>query len=419
LVAVVVIGSIAAIAMNTRTRLLYRVPMDKPRDVLIERARQFVKKAGYTEKAADSVFSFDFDPDIVQYLQERDKTSSRWKMLQAVNPVFFWYRQSPRPLEHLNISGLVPVTPSDPPMQFSGDTVVRMDTDGQLRGFQMIPLQEDSSAGPPITPDWTLLFLEAGLDPSRWMPAEPRRLPLYYADSRAAWQGTLPDAPDIPVRIEAAAYRGKPVSFEIVGPWTRAERMVDAAPAPNQTLLTGVFFLALGGSMIGGLFFARKNLRLGRGDRRGATRLASFVLCSWMIGWIFHEHHVATIWETYFVLFGGLGWGLFVSTLIWVLYIALEPFVRRRWPQVLVSWTRVLSGEFTDPLVGRDVLVGCAAGVGWRVFLQLAVLAPAWFGYPVSLNFDNGLRELAQPGLLVGQTANGLVKQQTALMHLR
>src|SRR5262249_3000074 len=36
--------------------------------------------------------------------------------------------------------------------------------------------------------------------------------------------------------------------------------------------------------------------------------------------------------------------------------------VRRRWPQLLVSWTRVLSGEWHDPLVGRDALVGCAAG---------------------------------------------------------
>jgi len=41
----------------------------------------------------------------------------------------------------------------------------------------------------------------------------------------------------------------------------------------------------------------------------------------------------------------------------------MEPFVRRRWPQMLISWTRLLSGDWRDPLVARDALVGCAFGV--------------------------------------------------------
>jgi serine/threonine-protein kinase len=57
-----------------------------------------------------------------------------------------------------------------------------------------------------------------------------------------------------------------------------------------------------------------------------------------------------------------LVWGLGWSCFIWALYIALEPYVRRRWPATLVSWSRLLAGRFRDPLVGRDVLVGCLAG---------------------------------------------------------
>jgi hypothetical protein len=45
-----------------------------------------------------------------------------------------------------------------------------------------------------------------------------------------------------------------------------------------------------------------------------------------------------------------------------VFYLALEPHVRRRWPTVLVAWSRVLSGRWRDPLVGRDVLAGVAMG---------------------------------------------------------
>jgi serine/threonine-protein kinase len=68
-------------------------------------------------------------------------------------------------------------------------------------------------------------------------------------------------------------------------------------------------------------------------------------------------------------------------SLIWILYVALEPFVRRRWPHVLVSWTRLLAGEWRDPLLGRDALIGCAAGVGFSMFDRLLLHAPAWLGF--------------------------------------
>jgi serine/threonine-protein kinase len=68
--------------------------------------------------------------------------------------------------------------------------------------------------------------------------------------------------------------------------------------------------------------------------------------------------------------------------LTWVVYIALEPFVRRRWPGRIISWSRLLAGEFRDPLVGRDVLVGGVIGTGLTLVGILWWLAPAWFGRP-------------------------------------
>jgi hypothetical protein len=46
-----------------------------------------------------------------------------------------------------------------------------------------------------------------------------------------------------------------------------------------------------------------------------------------------------------------------------VTYLSFEPFVRRSWPQTLISWSRLLAGGTRDPLVGRDVLVGTATGI--------------------------------------------------------
>ena len=103
---------------------------------------------------------------------------------------------------------------------------------------------------------------------------------------------------------------------------------------------------------------ARKNLHLGRVDRRGASRLAAFVFLAWAVAVVFGAHHVPNFDELELFM-EGLAWGVSLSCFFWVLYIALEPYVRRRWPATLVSWSRLLAGGFRDPLVGRDVLVGC------------------------------------------------------------
>ena len=54
---------------------------------------------------------------------------------------------------------------------------------------------------------------------------------------------------------------------------------------------------------------------------------------------------------------------VYVPILFWFFYVAFEPYVRRKWPQTLVSWTRLLSGEWQDPLVSSEMLVGIAFGV--------------------------------------------------------
>ena len=53
--------------------------------------------------------------------------------------------------------------------------------------------------------------------------------------------------------------------------------------------------------------------------------------------------------------------------LVWALYLALEPWVRRRWPQTMISWSRYTVKGWRDPLVGRDLLY--AVGLGAFLYL--------------------------------------------------
>ena len=41
-------------------------------------------------------------------------------------------------------------------------------------------------------------------------------------------------------------------------------------------------------------------------------------------------------------------------------YLSLEPLLRRLWPTLLVSWSRLVQGRWRDPLIGRDLLIAFA-----------------------------------------------------------
>ena len=80
-----------------------------------------------------------------------------------------------------------------------------------------------------------------------------------------------------------------------------------------------------------------------------------------LLGDLLGSNHVATIAEAG-LLFAAARDALVGGMIFWVLYMAFEPYLRRRWPATLVSWSRVLLGRVRDPLVGRDLLVGLALG---------------------------------------------------------
>jgi hypothetical protein len=120
------------------------------------------------------------------------------------------------------------------------------------------------------------------------------------------------------------------------------------------------------------------HLRSGRGDRRGAIR---FACSSYVVSFIFliltfhHLYDVGYEWEW---LEASIGMAAGVTLTMAIFYLALEPYIRRTWPELLVSWTRILSGEFTDPLVGRDLFLGILLGAA-EVSLWVSLVASPFF----------------------------------------
>ncbi len=91
-----------------------------------------------------------------------------------------------------------------------------------------------------------------------------------------------------------------------------------------------------------------------------------------------------------------------VSTTVWLLYVGLEPYVRRRWPQVLIGWSRLLSGRFRDPLVGRDVLIGGATAILVGAVDRVSDVILASAGAPPDAPASGGLVTLLGARYLLG-----------------
>src|SRR5262249_13103236 len=120
------------------------------------------------------------------------------------------------------------------------------------------------------------------------------------------------------------------------------------------------------------------------------------------LAWLLSAHHVADVRGEWDMFLARSGEALFNASFVWILYVALEPLVRRRWPDLLISWTRLLSGELRDPLVGRDALVGLLFGGVISIVTHLGNRLPAWANVADVTTIPPANRSLGPPEALVG-----------------
>jgi serine/threonine-protein kinase len=353
---------------------LEKMRLELTPEVLTHKAREIIARMGYSERPVDSASGLDYDNDFKDSVEKNEKPHPNWEAALTGRPSLlrFWYRQSPDDLvaqsfrDQLLNPGIV--TRDDPPPTLSGMINVELDPQGQLTFFQAIPPQKENLAASATAFDWNVLFSAAGLDPAQFQKTDPIWNSLATADARMAWTGTWPGTTRS-LRIEAASFHGKPVFFSLIGNWTKPDRMKspeDSTGKKVQQLLGIGLFLAL---FFGAVYLARRNYRQGRGDREGAFRLASVMFALELLLWLCRGHLYPSI-DMIGLLIIAISTAMFVSGTSWMLYLALEPWVRRRWPQTIISWSRLLSGQFRDPLVGRDILFGVMLGVLWLLIFQ-------------------------------------------------
>jgi serine/threonine-protein kinase len=384
----IAVALVALTLMYQRVMLINRVPSGKPPAALQDRAQEALAKLGYDTSSHYAASGLSMSTDYARFIARTTNARDRWKQLATDRPetLVSWYRTSPRPLVPLE-NGAVQAT--NPPLTVGGMTLTVVDASGRLAEFIAVPPPfDDGSARLPT--NWNALFESAGIPFAAFNPVTPTFNPIVFSDERMAWEGRLNEHADQVFRIEAAAYKGKPVSFEIIGPWSQSARAIPSAPSPFDRFVNAMTGIVMPGLLVAGLVLAHRNLKLGRGDRRGATRAASIVFAAMLLGWLLGTTHYANIDREITRIFARCGDALFQAAVLWATYLGLEPYIRRFSPDSLIGWTRLISGQWKDPHVGRDILLGISAGLVMTVFYGLHNLLPPLFDRPepIPISFD-------------------------------
>jgi hypothetical protein len=353
-----------------------------------------------------SIYGLDDKPRYTAWLYTHDPSPKVWERLQRGLPATaFWLRQEPNPVP-LRLE-LEPQTQAEPPLIASGALAMEADARGNLVWLSAVP----DEAWPRRTTRWDDLLIAAGLSKANLKPATPRDVPPMYVEERAAWTGAHDDG--VPIRVEAGTFHGIPVYFRIEAPWDLVDN-TSSVPfgGPGFNVAFGVAWAIV---VATGLILAWINLRRRRGDRVGALRCGVVTFIATFLAVTIDANHVLSVAYEVKLLSTAVGIALVYAAKLGVIYLALEPYVRRRWPDRLISWARLVSGNWRSPMIGRDVLLGIAGGLGetcislwWSTLPALAGHSTKGHFVSTSILLDNPLRPFAHvafgvtQGLLAG-----------------
>jgi serine/threonine-protein kinase len=393
LVVVLVLADPAAKYENVRD---FKAP-----EVLADRAERMIRQFGYVNTAVDSEWGFIHNPAV-----GGQETST-----------LFWYRQrSPRAVPDF-VATVIDLSTFESdievPEAVTHESILLMlDQAGRLVYLHVGPYFGDAfgveEAGNDLF-DWSALLAAAGLADGRLQVESSTVLPV-LSDARASWTASIGGEPDRRVRAQAAALAGRPVYFAVEATDPGAEDrwlQVQRRSRIRRYVATPLYLIVVMMALTMGAYNAVNE----RCDLRGAGVLVVGVLAVEIVAILLggagppnplSSGQLAVAGQLLIIVTASLGVGL--------CYVGLEPFVRRRRPQTLIAWSRLLAGRIVDRAVGTGLLVGAVAGSILVLIAELDRMLVPWLGLESTITVPgaNQLNAVAGLGPLLGTALDQL-----------
>jgi serine/threonine-protein kinase len=346
---------VAAIVGQSRMVAAFNTPMDFPPDVLASKARDVAAAFGYPKRPADSAVWM-AEPD--GFLDRLDKLPQphKWKDWLAAEPsMLAVYRESP---SFLVAAPYGDIDTTNPPPTGPGMIQVNLNATGYLRKFTAIPLPDAPPLADPVEP--AAVFRAAGFDPADFTETTPKFAPLGPADLLLSWSGPHPKIPRLDLTVEMAFWKGRVTTVHVLDRW-KGDTPASTAASVTSRVQGIVLLLMAAAGVLAAILLARRNWRLGRIDRKGALRIGIARFFLGMVFWLGTVHAVPSSAMISLALASLADWLLW-GVGFWLLYLALEPEVRARWPHSIMTWNRILAGRWKDAQVASHILIGAAVG---------------------------------------------------------
>ncbi len=357
---------------------------------LSERCSAILRQAGARPFRGETETSFGTDWSRYHAIGRSDSSARRWdQALRGFSPLNYYLRE-------VGEKGALRDALLQRPQALVS---VVVDHAERLIALEASPALAPSWPSPTGLVDWKPVFRFAGLDAEAFHEVAPRLVPAVDHDRRIAWEGPFPGDPKLLVHVEAASLGGRLAFFRALRA-SALDGLITDRFERRMRLGQQVEALLLLLPLLPAVWLAWRHLRSGRVDRPGSNRLAMTFLAAGLAAQLLRGAPLARI-ESGALIAPALGEVLLIGGFAWLLYVAAEPYVRRRWPRPLVGWARLLGGRFADPVVGRDVLLGILVGASTCVLLALirlpaiSVLMP-----PLPPFMPNGDALASRTGLL-------------------
>jgi serine/threonine-protein kinase len=401
---------VAFIALSAGRHVLFFERLERPPEVQLDRGVETLERLGVEVPRTDRKTGFAVDRVLQREINRNGLTDDEREALISgeTSIVRFWVRAAPLDLVAERTSGRV--GPTWPPRTTPGELYAVFDSLGRLRLLEVVPEElmttADGESPGTVADPWAGAFEAAGLDPMVFDEAQPSWSPPRHVDELRGWM-RVGDAPGLGVnRVEVGLCAGRVAYLRTGTAFDHAQESSGTTTGSMlaQTLNAALIVIVL---IVGGLL-ARGNLRRGRGDLRGSWRMAGAVFMLGMTAWLVSADHAFGAGDELDLFVLATGDSLFMAGFVWLLYLALEPEVRRHWPKRLISWQRMLSRSSHDPLVGRHVLIGLVLG-SWISLLIVLISSVGKIANPEGFDLDSsGIVLLADPWVVVASVLSNL-----------